>query len=157
MAQKPGSFVHIEIASSDPQRTRKFFEDVFEWKFESIPEMEYATYLAPSAPHGGLMSPMEGHNPGLLNYLLSQSIDEDVRKIEQAGGHLLQPKMEIPGVGWWALFQEPTGLVLALFESKMPDLPERRRARAAARRSSARKASKSTKARKGSRAGRRRR
>lgn len=154
MAQKPGSFVHIEIASSDPQRTQKFFEDVFDWKFESVPEMEYATYMAPTAPHGGLMSPMEGHSPGLLNYLLSQSIDADVRKIEEAGGQLLQPKMEIPGVGWWALFQDPTGLILALFESRMPDLPERRRARAAARR----KASKPKgKAKKGSRAGRRRR
>lgn len=32
---KPGSFVHIELASTDPERTKKFFEEVFEWDFES--------------------------------------------------------------------------------------------------------------------------
>ncbi len=127
---KPGSFVHIEIASSDPERTKKFFEDVFEWDFETIPEMNYHTYQAPSPPHGGLTAPMENQHPGLLNYLLSHDIDADVKKIQEAGGHVLQPKMEIPGVGWWASFEEPTGIVLALFESKTPDLAERRRSRA---------------------------
>lgn len=131
---KPGSFVHIEIASSDPERTKKFFEDVFEWDFESVPEMNYHTYEAPSPPHGGLMSPMENQRPGILNYLLSGDIDTDVKRIEAAGGRILQPKMEIPGVGWWASFEEPTGIVLALFETKQSaSLPERRRARAARR------------------------
>ncbi len=129
---KPGSFVHIEIASTDPERTKKFFEDVFDWDFESIPDMQYHTYEAPSPPHGGLMSPMENQRPGLLNYLLSGDIDTDVKRIEAAGGRILQPKMEIPGVGWWASFEEPTGIVLALFEAKGgQSLPERRRARAA--------------------------
>ena len=128
---KPGSFVHIEIASTDPERTKKFFEDVFDWDFETIPEMNYHTYEAPSPPHGGLMSPMENQRPGLLNYLLSGDIDTDVRRIEAAGGRILQPNMEIPGVGWWASFEEPTGLVLALFEAKGgQSLPERRRSRA---------------------------
>ncbi len=131
MASKPGSYVHIEIASTDPERTKKFFEDVFEWDFESIPNMNYHTYEAPSPPHGGLMSPMENQRPGLLNYLLSGNIDTDVKRIEAAGGRILQPKMEIPGVGWWASFEEPTGIVLALFEAKGgQSLPERRRARA---------------------------
>ncbi len=152
---KPGSFVHIEIASTDPERTKKFFEDVFEWDFEGVPEMNYHTYEAPSPPHGGLMSPMENQRPGILNYLLSHSIDEDIKKIESAGGHILLPKMEIPGVGWWASFEEPTGIVLALFEAKGgQDLPERRRARTARK---PRKATKAKRSRKGSRAGRRRR
>ncbi len=148
---KPGSFVHIEIASTDPERTKKFFEDVFDWDFESIPEMSYHTYQAPSPPHGGLMSPMENQRPGLLNYLLSHSIDEDVKKIEAAGGHVLQPKMEIPGVGWWASFEEPTGLVLALFETRTPDLTERRRARARKPARRGRKAGGRAKGRKGRR------
>lgn len=142
MAAKPGSYVHIEIASTDPERTRKFLEDVFDWDFEFMPEMEYHTYEAPSGPGGGLMKPMEGQVPGILNYLLSRDIEADVRKIEEAGGRVLQPKMEIPNVGWWALFQEPTGITLALFEPRMPARPPRRRARARPQRAPARKASK---------------
>lgn len=143
MAQnKPGSFVHIEIASTDPERTRRFFEDVFEWDFESHPEMDYHTYEAPSGPGGGLMRPMENQAPGVLNYLLSQDIEADVRKIEGAGGRVLQPKMEIPGVGWWALFQEPTGITLALFQAQMPPRAPRQRAQPRSRRTSARRAAK---------------
>ena len=140
--QKPGSFVHIEIASTDPERTKRFFEDVFEWDFESHPEMDYHTYAAPSGPGGGLMKPMESQSPGLLNYLLSHDIDHDVKKIEEAGGRLLQPKMEIPGVGWWALFQEPTGITLALFQAIQRPRPPRAASRSRARRTSTRKASK---------------
>ncbi len=137
---KPGSYVHIEIASTDPERTKKFFEEVFEWDFESHPEMNYHTYVAPSGPGGGLMSPMANQTPGILNYLLSHSIEDDVKKIEAAGGRVLQPKMEIPGVGWFAVFQEPTGLTLALFENK--PMPPPARARSRPRRKPARKSSK---------------
>lgn len=137
MVQRPGSFVHIEIASADPTRTRRFFEDVFGWRFEHMPEMEYSTFEPPSAPGGGLMSPQQGQSPGITNYILSMDVDADLRKIEAAGGRTLQPKMEIPGVGWWAIFQEPTGVTLALFQGRME--PRKERARPAARKA-ARKA-----------------
>lgn len=132
---KPGSFVHIEVASTDPERTRKFFEDVFEWEFDFTPEMEYSTFRAPSGPGGGLMRPIENSPPGILNYLLSHDIEADVRKIEECGGRILAPKREIPGVGWWAVFQEPTGITMALFESRPEERPRPRpRARKATRR-----------------------
>jgi predicted enzyme related to lactoylglutathione lyase len=143
---KPGSFVHIEIASTDPQKTRQFFEDVFGWEFEFMPEMNYHTYVAPSGPGGGLMTPMENQSPGILSYLMSQDIDKDVKKIEGAGGRVLQPKREIPGVGWWALFQEPTGIVLALFQGVQRPPERRERARPPARRSVSRKGTKAKKA-----------
>lgn len=103
--------------------------------FRVYPEMNYHTYAAPSGPGGGLMSPMENQRPGILNYLLSHEIDADVKKIEQAGGRILQPKMEIPGVGWWAMFEEPTGIVLALFQGMQRPRPRPRpKARKAASR-----------------------
>lgn len=137
---KPGSFVHIEIASADPHRTRKFLEEVFAWKFEDVPEMNYTLYDAGSGPGGGIMSPMEGQGPGILNYIMSTDIDRDLAKIQAAGGSVLIPKMEIPNMGWWAGFREPTGLTLALYETKQAPRPRpRTRARA---KSSARKGKK---------------
>jgi predicted enzyme related to lactoylglutathione lyase len=148
---KPGSFVHIEIASTDPVRTRKFCEEVFGWSFEDMPEINYATYEAASGPGGGLMSPMEGQPPGILNYVLSTDVDADLRKIEAAGGRVLRPKMEIPKVGWWALFQEPTGIVLALFQGR-GEMPQRERARSRPR---VRRAARGGKRTRSSRKGRR--
>ncbi len=149
---KPGSFVHIEIASADPARTRKFCEDVFGWKFVDVPEMNYMTFEPASSPGGGIMNPMEGQPPGILNYVLSTDIDADVRRIESAGGRILRPKQEIPTVGWWALFQEPTGLVLALYQGRT-QAPRRERPARKAR--TARKASRGRSKARGARKGRR--
>ncbi len=57
---KPGSFVHIEITSTDPARTRKFCEEVFGWSFEEMPEMNYATFEPASSPGGGLQAHATG-------------------------------------------------------------------------------------------------
>jgi uncharacterized protein len=118
---KPNSLVHIEFASDDPGRTRKFLEDVFSWKFESIPGLEYYPFSTTGGPGGAVMPRSEERPRGVLNYLLSEDIERDARKIEAAGGRVVSPKAEIPGVGWWLLFEEPGHCVLALFETKSND------------------------------------
>ena len=109
MAHKPGSIVHVEIHSPAPEKTQRFYEEVFGWKFESIPQMNYTTFKAPSPPDGGLITPMEGMGPTVLNYLLSTDIDETQRKIERAGGSVVVRKSEIPNFGWFAIFRDPVG------------------------------------------------
>ena len=37
-------------------------------------------------------------------------------KIEAAGGTILAPPMEIPGVGWMALFRDPNGNHMGMFQ-----------------------------------------
>lgn len=115
---KPGSIVHVEFHSRDPARTKKFYSGVFGWKFQEIPEMEYATFEAPSGPGGGVTRPMEGMQPGVLNYILSASIERTSERIERAGGTILVPKSEIPNVGWFAIFRDPEGTVNALYQPK---------------------------------------
>lgn len=120
-APKPGSYVHMEFASTDPARTRRFFEAVFGWEFQSMPGMEYHVYATPLGPGGAVMSPNPERPGGILNYLLSEDIEADLKKIESAGGRVLVGKKEIPGVGWWAMFEDPTGITLALFQSLSAD------------------------------------
>ncbi len=139
MPAKPGSIVHIELHSADPTKSKQFYSQVFGWKFQDMPEMNYSLWSAPSEPAGGLMHTMEGRPPQVLNYILSKSIDADVQKITQAGGAILMPKQEIPNQGWWAMFQEPGGTVQALYEN----LPK---PRAAARPKPAKRSAKRAKA-----------
>lgn len=117
MAQKEGSIVHVEFHSADPTRTKQFYQQVFGWKFQEIPEMNYALFQAPSPPHGGLQKHGEGRGPTVMNYVLSKSINATLPKIQAAGGSILVPKSEIPGQGWWAVFQEPGGTVMSLYEN----------------------------------------
>ena len=123
---KAGSIVHVEIHSNDPPRTKAFFANAFGWKFQDIPEMNYMTWEAPSKPAGGLQKPMEGRGPTVLNYLLSKEINEDIGRVQRAGGNILVPKSEIPGIGWFAIFQEPGGTAHALYQN-LPKAPAPRR------------------------------
>ena len=137
MAQpKEGELVHVEFHSNDPVRTKRFYGEVFGYKFEEFPEMNYTMYKAPGGPAGGIMKVMENRPPQVLNYLMASNIEQTLRKVSAAGGAVLQPKMEIPGQGWWALFQEPGGTVMALYEN----LPRPRPARKPATRKTAAKA-----------------
>ena len=115
MAQKPNSVVHVEIHSNAPEKTKAFLKDVFDWKFQDMPEMNYSMFEPPSAPGGGLQK-AENLPAGVLDYILSKDIDGTVKKIQSSGGSIVTPKMEIPGMGFFAVFQDPTGITLALYE-----------------------------------------
>jgi predicted enzyme related to lactoylglutathione lyase len=142
MAQKPNSVVHVEIHSNAPEKTKAFLKDVFDWKFQDMPEMNYSMFEAPSAPGGGLQK-AENLPAGIINYILSEDIDGTLKKIQSSGGAVVMPKAEIPGMGWFAVFQDPTGITLALYENA----PQPRAARAKSRRT-AKKTSTQSKGRK---------
>ena len=151
MASKPGSIVHVELHSADPAKTKQFYGEVFGWKFEDIPAMNYTMWRAENEPGGGIMQTMEGRPPQVLNYLMSESVDETLRDIMGAGGIVMQPKMEIPGMGWWAMFQEPGGTMMAIYQDQGQQ-------RAAARpRKAARKAAKKAPKKAARKAGKKRR
>lgn len=140
MAQKPNSVVHVEIHSNAPEKTKTFLSDVFGWKFLDMPEMNYSTWDAPSAPGGGLQK-AENMPAGVLDYILSENIETTLGKIRSSGGTVVMPKSEIPGFGWFAVFQDPTGIPLALYEA----LPKPRAARAQSRRGAKKSSGRRTK------------
>ena len=52
MSQHP--IVHIEISTKDRESDAQFYSQLFGWKFEHMPEMNYATFEAEGGPGGGL-------------------------------------------------------------------------------------------------------
>ena len=137
MAQKPNSVVHVEIHSNAPEKTKAFLKDVFDWKFQDMPEMNYSLFEAPSAPGGGLQK-AENLPAGIINYILSEDIEGTLKKIQSSGGAVVMPKAEIPGMGWFAVFQDPTGITLALYETAPQPRVARPKARRTAKKASGR-------------------
>jgi len=113
---KPGSIVHVEFAVKDPKKVEKFYGNLFGWKFEEVPGMNYSLIQTPSGPGGGV-GPLQGNQTtGVTNYIFVNSIDEYVKKIEKAGGKITAPKLEVPGQGWMVWFQDPAGTSMALWQ-----------------------------------------
>lgn len=57
-----------------------------------------------------------GYKAGeVLIYIGTDDIDASLAKITSLGGKTILPKTEIPQVGWWAVFADPTGNKIGLF------------------------------------------
>jgi len=120
------TIVHFEIPADDPEKLKQFYENVFGWKIEKTPgPVEYWMINTVPADEQGRPTEM-GVNGGMMkrqapehkltNYILVESVDEYSGKIEEAGGKIIIPKTAVPSIGYWAMFADPDGNVLAILE-----------------------------------------
>ncbi len=110
--------VHIELSAKNLSEADKFYADVFGWKIEVDERFNYHQFEAPGGPGGAFVELGEQTKAGdILPYIGVDDIEAMLKKVEAAGGQALMPKTEIPGVGWWGLFADPTGNHLGLYTS----------------------------------------
>ena len=121
------TIVHFEIPAENVEKLKKFYGELFGWKIEKMPGgMDYWGILTVPVDEKGM--PMHpGVNGGMMkrtrpehkpvNYISVESVDEYSKKVVQLGGQIIVPKMEIPGMGWWALALDPDGNQIGLFET----------------------------------------
>lgn len=112
--------VHFDITADSPERAMKFYETVFGWKFQKWDgPMEY--YMATTGDqkepgiNGGISKKGEAAMPN-MNTIGVPSVDEFSRKVQNGGGKILQPKMPIPGVGWFAVAQDTEGNTFGMMQ-----------------------------------------
>lgn len=108
--------VHVEFSAQDREAAGKFYSELFGWKIEQVPEMNYAMYDTGGEVGGGL-NPVSEDNPAgtVLAHISTDDVDATLAKAEALGGKTVVPKTEIPGYGWFGLFTDPTGNVIGLF------------------------------------------
>ena len=116
------NIVHVEIPSANVEAAGKFYEALFGWKIQPMPEMNYTMWEAGDGDEYGGFPQVSPENPAgqVLVYIASDDIEADLKKVEKLGGKILHQKAEIPGTGWFGVFQDPTGNVLALYTSMNP-------------------------------------
>ena len=117
------NIVHVEIPAANVEAAGKFYADLFGWKISPMPEMNYTMFEAGDGDEYGGFPQVSEDNPAgqVLVYIHSDDIEADLKKVEKLGGKVLHPKAEIPGMGWFGVFQDPTGNVLALYTSMNPE------------------------------------
>ena len=118
--------VHVEIPAQDVQAASKFYQELFGWKMEHAAEFDYTMWQDGSGYGGGFNKVSEETPAGqVLVYIHSDDIDADLKRVEELGGTVVQPKTDIPGTGWFAQFKDPTGNLLALYTSQNPEFNAR--------------------------------
>jgi uncharacterized protein len=108
--------VHMELPAKDPEAAAEFYHKMFGWDHEHMDgPMNYTTFKTGNVG-GGFAEVSEVYEPGgAILYVGSQDIDADLRRAAGFGAKTVVPKTEIPGMGWYAIFADPTGNRFGLF------------------------------------------
>ncbi len=112
------NIVHIDIPSSNFADSGSFYRELFGWTITPVPEANYVVWQAGEGSRGGFPPLSEGVKAGEIRiYVGSDDIEADLKRAEQLGGQIVQPKKEI-GRGWYGFFRDPTGNLIGLFTRK---------------------------------------
>jgi len=113
--------VHVEIPATSTEGAGKFYQELFGWKIQHMPEMNYTMWEDGSGSGGGFPQVSDENPAGqVLVYIDSDDIEADLKKVAKLGGKVLRQKTEIPQMGWFGIFKDPTGNVLALYTGMNP-------------------------------------
>jgi uncharacterized protein len=118
----PNPFVHVELHTQDPQKAKKFYGDLFDWKLEDVRGMDYTVIDVGEAGRGGgiMKSPMPDAPPQWVPYVMVDDVAASTAKAKSLGATILQDVTQIPNIGWFSMLLDPTGAAFALFKPNMP-------------------------------------
>lgn len=104
--------VHFEIAADDIARATKFFSNVFGWQFQGHGDGNYQMAETGSDPmgiNGGIFKRTSPQQPQVMNSIGVASIEAACAKIIANGGTITSQKSAVPGMGWYATFNDTEG------------------------------------------------
>ena len=115
--------VHVEFASKEPSEASRFYADLFGWQTMAMPVEGYGDYYGFRAEGGvgGGFPKVDGHgtNAGdVVVYVGTNDINASLAKATALGATTLMPEMEVGGMGWMAIFQDPTGNKVGLWKER---------------------------------------
>ena len=112
--------VHFELNVKDIEKAKKFYENVFKWKFEKWEgPIDYWLIMTGDESEQGIDGGLgleEENFPAVVNTVDVDNVEEIVKKVEINGGKVLLPKHAVPGVGWLAYIQDSEGIVTGVMQ-----------------------------------------
>ena len=113
-------FVHIELTTNDIGKAKSFYKSLFAWKLKDVPMGGGQTYTMVDVGDGtgGGMFQMAGAPVAWIPYVAVDDVGKATAKAKALGANILKDKTEVPGMGWFSIFQDTTGAVIAVWEVK---------------------------------------
>jgi len=115
------TIVHFDIAADDPDRAKKFYEALFDWKVENPPGMTDYYFVETEDLNGrggvgGGLGKRGNPEQRITAYIGVNSIDAYSTKVKKLGGKIIQPKMSVPGWGYLAICSDTENNVFGLWQ-----------------------------------------
>lgn len=109
--------MHFEIASPNLEKATEFYRELFDWDVgEERMDGYRLVQTAEGSIGGGLLRTPEGVFPYVTVYVGVEDLKATLVRAEELGGKVIVEPMPIPGFGEFAMFQDPDGVMMGLFE-----------------------------------------
>ena len=120
----------FEIYTSDFDRAKKFYKEVFRCDLTDIPtnsdrhsQMQYASFRNNENEFdiNGALVKIDEAKPGIggtLVYFATEEITTELGRVEAAGGKIIRPKLDIGDFGFIALIEDTEGNMIGLHSKK---------------------------------------
>jgi len=124
----PNNLSFFSIHADDLARARRFYEEVFAWRFEPWgPPGFYLIHTGDELNPGILGSLSKRREPvtgtGMIGFECSVSVDDidkTIRAVEANGGKIAMAKFHIPTVGTGIYFNDTEGNVAGAMQYETP-------------------------------------
>jgi uncharacterized protein len=124
-----GRLVHFEIHVTDMERAKKFYGEVFGWRFEDWSDYAGMPYFGAvtgdASEHGidGALIERKGDSPepgqpmnGFSCTMNVEDYDSTEAKILENGGQVALPKYALPGMAWQGYYLDTEGNVIGIHQ-----------------------------------------
>ena len=132
MPVEPGRFCWHEMVSTDADKSKSFYTELFGWKIEDVdmgPMGSYSMIQHGESGMGGIMSIQPGQEipSHWIGYVTVDDVDAATERAKGHGGKICVEPMDIPNMGRFAVIQDPTGAFSApwkgLHDDVEPEFP----------------------------------
>jgi uncharacterized protein len=112
---------YFEISAINASRFIEFYQSIFGWTIKKwdMPGMDYWTISTGPEKEPGIdggLSVRQKDNY-VINSIGVDDLDSIVAQIRKKGGKIVSDKMSIPGVGYYAVFEDTEGNTLSLMQN----------------------------------------
>ena len=114
-------FVHVELNTTDLNKAKAFYGNLFEWKLDDLPigSDTYTMIRVGQGTGGGMMKQLVPGAPSAwLAYVQVEDIAAATQKAKSLGATVMKDVTEVMGAGWLSIIVDPTGAALGLWKPK---------------------------------------
>lgn len=111
---------HMDIPSRDFEKAKKFYGELFNWKFNLVEEWKYMLFETPEGIGGGFDQSLDlAIKPGFIFYVEVEDVAATLDKAEKLGGKIIKQKTQIsPEYGYLGLAADLEGNQVGLWSKK---------------------------------------
>lgn len=118
--RRQGTFSWQELTTGDVDGSKRFYSELLGWSFQEFPMEGGETYWVAKVGEegvGGIMKTPPAATempPNWGVYITVDDVDASTRKAVELGAKMLVQPTDIPGIGRFAVLEDPQGAVFSI-------------------------------------------